>query len=82
MGMELLLQGLLPPLVLLHHRDNALRLPADPREGDRLETGRRHPGRLPAFVTLHHDDLHPQRPLGVHRGTPLCQPTPALLPPY
>ena len=38
--MELLLQSLLHPLVLLHHLHHAIRLPAHPRARDRMEVGR------------------------------------------
>lgn len=69
MGLELLLQGLLPPLVLLHYRDNALRLPTDPREGNRMEDGRCHPGGLPPPLAVCHDDFHLEGRVGIHRGT-------------
>jgi hypothetical protein len=50
--MELLLQSLLPPLVILHTRHHALRLPAHPRARGGLEAERPDPGWLPGPVAL------------------------------
>lgn len=49
---ELLLQGVLHPLKLLHHLHHALGLPPNPRARDSLETRRRCRGWLSSYLAL------------------------------
>jgi hypothetical protein len=62
--MELLLQDLLPSLVLLHHRHNALAIPSYSRTRASLEDGRRRPCRLSGALTFCHADLRETTHMG------------------